>query len=75
MNVTAVKPMSFSESRQEKLQKIARYYETRENYKIDPQKIEKQKKRARVLIGTCVGGGFVGIITYTIIKLLRHKII
>ena len=75
MNIPAVKAMSFSESRQEKLQKMSRYYETRENYQKNTEEMRAQKRRAKILISTCVGGGFVGVIAYSINKILRNKII
>lgn len=75
MNVAAVKPMSFTESRHEKLQKMSRYYETREDYKKNTEEIREQKSRARILIGSCIGGGLLGVITYFAVKIMRNKIV
>ena len=63
MNIPAINPVSFSESRQERLQKMARYYETREDYGKNSEEIKGQKRRARILIGSCVSGGLLGVIT------------
>ena len=73
MNIPAINPVSFSESRQERLQIMARYYETREDYGKNSEEIKGQKRRARILIGSCVSGGFLGVITYAIVKIMKTK--
>ena len=67
--------MSFTESRHEKLQKMSRYYETRADYKKDTQEIRAKKRRAKILIASCVSCGMAGLLGYFAVKILRNRIV